>query len=209
MKANRLYNRITLIFFLILFIVPFTYSQDTTFIFDGTSMDGWIKTEFEGNGRVTVKDSMLILRQGSDLTGVNYIKEVPDDNYEVILEAMRMEGKDFFCGLTFPVQGSYCTLVIGGWGGSVIGLSSIDGHDAVNNFTGDSRSFGNNYWYTIKLRVANDKIEAWLNGIDKIVDFTIGNYSLSLRSEVELSAPFGIATWQTTGAIRNIRLIRL
>jgi hypothetical protein len=41
------------------------------------------------------------------------------------------------------------------------------------------------------------------------VDFTIGNSNLSLRMEVETSIPFGITTWKTTGAIRNLKLFTL
>jgi hypothetical protein len=41
---------------------------------------------------------------------------------------------------------------------------------------------------------------------EKFVDFTIGNSQLSLRPEVESSVPFGITTYQTTGAIRDIKL---
>jgi hypothetical protein len=56
--------------------------------------------------------------------------------------------------------------------------------------------------------VTDEKVEAWVQE-DKIVDFTIGNSSLSLRLEVESSVPFGITTWKTTGAIRDLKLISL
>ena len=189
---------------------PEAEAQDTLVIFNGKTLDGWIETDFYGKGKVNVKDGAIILGKGDILTGISYlnIDDLVWDNYEVTLEAMRMEGNDFFCGLTFPVKGSFCTLVLGGWGGSVVGLSSIDGYDAANNFTGDTRSFENNKWYNIRLRVSNDKIEAWINPMDKIVDFRIGTYKLSLRSEVEISAPLGIAAYQTVGAIRNIKLIK-
>lgn len=183
--------------------------QDTLSMFNGKTLDGWTETMFEGQGRVRVRDGSIILGVGSDLTGVNWTGDYPLSNYEIHLEAMRVEGSDFFCALTFPVKESFCTLVIGGWNGSVLGLSNIDGYDAVNNFTGDSRNFRNNRWYTIRLRVTDKKIEAWLDGRDKIVDFTIGNYRLSLRSEVVPSIPLGIATWRTEGAIRNVRMVML
>jgi hypothetical protein len=184
--------------------------QDTLLIFNGSNMDGWAETEFPGQGKVRVREGSLILGEGDALTGVNYVNtgDLVWDNYEITLEAMRVEGSDFFCGLTIPVKGSFCTLILGGWGGSVTGLSSIDGYDAANNFTGGSWNFENNKWYKVRIRVADDKIEAWLNRTDKIVDFTIGNYRLSLRSEVEMSAPFGIATYRTTGALKNIMLIK-
>lgn len=185
-------------------------AQDTLSIFNGKNLEGWSETPFNGKGRVNVRDGSIILGRGDKMTGINYdyVDNLVWDNYEITLEAMRVEGKDFFCALTFPVKGTFCTLVLGGWSGSIVGLSNIDGYDAVNNFTGDTRNFENNKWYSVRLRVAGDKIEAWLGNIDKMVDFTIGNYELSLRSEVIISAPLGIATYDTVGAIRNIRLIR-
>lgn len=193
----------------LLMFLPEICGQDTLMLFNGTSLNGWEETLFEGQGKVSVKDGSIILNKGNDLTGVNWTGNYPTSNYEINLQAMRLEGKDFFCALTFPVNASFCTLVIGGWGGSVVGLSNIDGYDAFNNFTGDTRNFSNGRWYKIRLRVTDKKIEAWLDGRDKIVDFTIGNYRLSLRWEVEPSIPLGIATWQTTGAIRDVQLILL
>ena len=46
-----------------------------------------------------------------------------------------MKGGDFFATLTFPVDDSFCTFVTGGWGGDIVGLSSIDGWDASDNET--------------------------------------------------------------------------
>jgi hypothetical protein len=110
--------------------------------------------------------------------------------------------------LTFPVKESFCTFVIGGWGGSIVGLSSIDDEDAANNITYDFRNFVSDRWYKIRLIVTDEKIEAWIDK-DKIVDFTIGNHRISLRWEAESSKPFGIVTWQTTGAVRNINIFLL
>jgi hypothetical protein len=38
------------------------------------------------------------------------------------------------------------------------------------------------------------------------VDFVKGNKTLSVRPEVELSRPFGIASWYTTAELRNIKV---
>ncbi len=126
-------------------------------------------------------------------------------DYEFSLDAKRVDGEDFFCGVTFPVGERFNTLVIGGWGGSIVGLSCIDGEDAANNITYDFRKFETNQWYKIRLKVTETKIEAWIDK-DKIVDLAFGNYFLSLRWEAESSIPFGISTWQTTGALRNLKL---
>ncbi|MCH8829278.1 MAG: DUF1080 domain-containing protein, partial [Planctomycetes bacterium] len=63
-------------------------------------------------------------------------------------------------------------------------------------------------WYRIRLRVTETKIEAWIDG-QKIVDQKTTGKKISVRQEIELSKPFGFATWQTTGALRNIRIRRL
>ena len=50
-----------------------------------------------------------------------------------------------------------------------------------------------------------EKIEAWIDGA-MIVDFAHPGQPLSIRVEVWESQPFGIATWQTTGRVRNLTL---
>ena len=191
--------------FSILLQMPCNYASDEQLLFNGVSLDGWQVIDFEEHGKVSVADSCVILGTGSGITGIKWVKDFPRKNYEVSLDAKRVDGSDFFCGMTFPVKESFCTLVIGGWGGSIVGLSCIDGEDAANNVTYDFRNFESNRWYSIRLKVTDTKIEAWIDK-DKIVDFEIGNYQLSLRWETESSKPFGIATWQTTGALRKIKL---
>ena len=60
---------------------------------------------------------------------MTWTKDFPKTDNELSLEAMRADGTDFSCGLTFPVGSSPCTLIVGGGGGSVVGLSSLDGPD--------------------------------------------------------------------------------
>ncbi len=116
---------------------------------------------------------------------------------------MRVDGSDFFCGLTFPVGENPCSLIVGGWGGGVVGLSSLDGEDAAHNETTRYLNFEKGRWYRIRLRVASAAIQAWIDD-DKVVDVTTTGRTISIRSEVELSRPLGFATWSTTGALRNI-----
>ncbi len=174
-------------------------------LFDGKSLTHWQVIDFEGHGEISVADSCIIIGKGELISGVRWTEGFPKTNYEVSLQAKRVEGHDFFCGMTFPVKESYLTLVLGGWGGALSGLSCIDGYDAANNFTGTIFYFGSGSWWPVRLRVTDEKVEAWI-GPDKIVDFTIGSSKLSLRWEMESSVPFGITTYKTTGAIRNIKL---
>jgi len=179
--------------------------QDDKVLFDGVSLKYWQVIDYEGHGTVSIEDSCIIIGKGEYISGIRWTEDFPKTNYEVTLNAKRVYGNDFFCGMTFPVKDSFVTLVLGGWGGALCGLSCIDGYDAANNFTGTIFYFGTGAWWPVRLRVTDKKIEAWVQG-DKIVDFTIGNSSLSLRLEVESSVPFGITTYKTAGAIRDLKL---
>ena len=183
-------------------------SYDSTLIFDGKSLRGWEITNFGPQGPVEVRDGEIILGMGDGCTGITWKGDFPVANYEVTLDAMRVAGNDFFCGLTFPVGKDPCTLIIGGWGGTTVGLSCIDGKDASENSTRSLMKFRTKQWYHISLNVTGTKITAYVDSI-RVVDFKTGNNVLSIRPEVELSKPFGIASWNTTAAIRNIHVKRI
>lgn len=182
-------------------------NHDTSMLFDGKSLDGWEITNFGPQGPVYVSGNEIILGMGDGCTGITWKRAFPRTGYEVTLDAKRVAGNDFFCGMTFPVGKSPCTLIVGGWGGATVGLSSIDGRDASENETTKIISFEKERWYHIRLIVTDESIKSWIDSV-KVIDFTIGNKKLSIRPEVELSRPFGIASWTTTAAIRNIRLRR-
>jgi hypothetical protein len=175
-------------------------------LFDGKSLAGWQETDFSGRGPVQVANGELRLGAGAILTGVTYTNALPRLNYEVEYEAMKVEGSDFFAALTFPVGKTHATFVNGGWGGSVTGISSIDGMDASENETTKSLHYEKGRWYKIRLRVTGEKIEAWVDE-EKLVDQPIKDRAIAMRAgEIELSAPFGFANFQTRSALRNIRL---
>ena len=182
-----------------------TQVQDSSYLFDGKTLDGWEITDFGTQGPVSVSGGKIILGMGDGCSGITWQRDFPTVDYEVTLEAMRVDGHDFFCGMTFPVGKNPCTLIVGGWGGMVVGLSSIDGMDASENETMTLKQFDNDRWYRIRLRVTAETIQAWIDN-EIVVDFTIGDCFLSIRPEVELSKPFGIASWRTTAAIKNIRI---
>lgn len=181
---------------------------DSTLLFNGKTLDGWEITNFGPQGPVYVSGDQIILGMGDGCTGITWERSFPETDYEVSLQAKRVAGTDFFCGLTFPVGKSPCSLIIGGWGGATVGLSSINGMDASENETTTIRNFETGKWYSIKLIVTNEFIKAWIDS-SLVVDLSIGNKKLSIRPEVELSKPFGIASWKTTAAIKNIHLKKI
>ena len=174
-------------------------------LFDGKTLMGWKTTPFGGEGEIEVEEGRLIIRSGSPMSGITYTGEFPKTNYEVSLEAMRVTGSDFFCGLTFPVGDNPCSFICGGWGGGVVGLSSIDGSDASENETTKYMEFETGRWYTIRVRVTPEKIATWIDK-KQMVDLPLKDRRISVRLEVELSRPLGIATYNTSAALREIKV---
>ena len=175
-------------------------------LFDGATLEGWKVIGYAGAGEVEVDDGSIVLGMGAMLTGVTHTNPLPKINYEVTLKAMKIDGSDFFCGLTFPVNDAFCTLIAGGWGGGLVGLSSLDNYDASENETSTFRSFEKKRWYSFRLRVTQSKIEVWLDG-DPLIDVSIVDRKISLRpGDIEMSVPFGISAWLTRAALRDIRL---
>jgi len=177
-------------------------------LFDGKKLGKWEMVDqfdFINHGKVEVKDGNLVLHKGGPGTAARYTGELPKIDYEIELEGKRVEGSDFFCGLTFQVGEEALTLICGGWGGSVTGVSCIHGEPAVENETAGYTDFENGRWYRIRLRVTEKKIEAWIDK-KQIVDLPNKDRKFTIWFEPETALPLGIATWETTGAIRNIRL---
>jgi hypothetical protein len=181
---------------------------DTTYLFNGKTLDRWEITNFGPQGPVYVSGGEIILGMGEGCTGITWKRDFPEINYKVTLEAKRVSGNDFFCGMTFPVGKDPCTLIVGGWGGAVVGLSSINKMDASENETTKLMKFDKDRWYRICLIVKEDTIKALIDD-EVVVDFAIGDKKLSIRPEVELSKPFGITSWTTTAALRKIRVVKI
>jgi hypothetical protein len=172
-------------------------------MFDGASLKGWKETEFVGRGKLSVANAAIVLGNGY-MTGINWTGQFPKNNYEVRVEAMRADGHDFFAGITFPVNDTHCSWIVGGWGGTIVGLSSLDDMDASENETSTSRNFETGRWYALVLRVTPERIMAWIDG-EQVIDVQYGNRKVSLRpGEIEMSVPFGIASYNTTARLRKI-----
>ena len=175
-------------------------------LFDGKTLTNWQTAEFGAHGEPYVKDGSIILPVGDPMSGVTWTgAPIPKINYEVTYECQRLDGSDFFGTLTFPVNNSFASLVIGGWGGGVCGISSLDGDDAARNSTTTYKNFENKHWYSIRLRVTPNRLEAWLEN-EQIVNIDTSGKIISTRGEVDLNKPFGFASYQSTAAIRNVKI---
>lgn len=178
-------------------------------LFNGKNLEHWKPTDFGGQGEVEVKEGKLILNHGETLTGVTWQGPLPAKmNYEIELDAQRVDGSDFFVGLTFPVNNDCASLICGGWGGALCGISCLDHNDAANNETTKIREFKNGRWYHIRLRVTLDHIQAWVDD-DNIIDVNTKDKKISVRFEVEASQPLGLASYATTAAIKNLKIRKL
>ena len=178
-------------------------------LFNGKTLDGWKSADFFGPGKVQVKDGSILLERGKQMTGVTYTRsDFPKMDYELTLEGKKLAGDDFFCTTTFPVGDAFCSLVVGGWSGTVVGLSSIDSSDASMNETRKDMDFKTGQWYRVRIRVSQKRVEAWIDR-EKMIDLDTTDRRISIRIECSACKPFGIATYETTGAVRDIRVRKL
>ena len=156
-------------------------------LFDGGTLTGWRETKFSGRGEVEIHDGLLFMKMGDPFTGINWTNEFPNMSYEIALDAMRVSG----------------------WGGGLVGVSSLDGMDASENETTKYVTFRQGHWYRIRMRVTQDRLEAWIDQ-EKLVDVVTTGKKISLRpGEIEESKPFGLACWQTSAALRHIKMRRV
>lgn len=179
-------------------------------LFDGKSLANWEAVDMGGSGEVTVEGGQMVINQGESLSGVVYkkVEELPLTNYEITVQAKRLQGVDFFCGLTFPIGDvkKCATLVCGGWGGSVTGISSIDDLDAANNATGTYQRYEDDKWYTIRLRVTPENLSVWVDE-KQVVDQDIKGRKVALRQgPIDAYAPLSLTTYNTMAAIKSVRL---
>ena len=172
-------------------------------LFDGKSLAGWKQTPFSGRGDVRAEDGMLRFGKGR-MTGITWTREFPRSGYEIRFEAARLEGNDFFGSVVFPVNDTYCSWINGGWDGTVVGLSNLDGNDASENDTSTIRDFEKGRWYAFRLAVTTDRIQAWIDN-NLVIDVDITQRRVALRfDETDLATPLGFAAYGTVAGLRNV-----
>lgn len=176
-------------------------------LFNGKDLGDWESTRYGGEGEVMVnEEGNLEFDFGAVMTGVNWNGEPPaTSNYEISLDAMKLDGYDFFVALTFPVKDSHATFVVGGWGGGVVGISCVDDLNASENETMNIEGFLKDQWYHIRVRVTDEHLSAWIDE-QQMVNLPLEGKKISLLpGDIELSVPIGIASFQTRAQYRNIQ----
>ena len=205
-------------------------------LFDGT-LDRWAEAGYGGQGLVEAVPAaevdgsdvpVLRIGSGDPLTGVMYTgpfdpksdetdtetatetdtERLPRMNYVFTWQARRVLGGDFFSTVLFPVGDDVCSVVVGGWGGGVIGLSSLDGMDASENITTNFRLFTNDEWSDFRLTVKPDSVILAIDGED-MFEVDPSEYAVTTRLEMEPLGSMGIASYQSTGELRNLRVTRI
>ena len=166
---------------------------------------GWRETPFAGRGEVQCRSGVILLNMGDPFTGINWTNDFPKMNYEIALDAMRVMGSDFFCGLTVPVGDDACSLIVGGWGGSLLGISSIDGMDASENETTKFAQLRD--WPLVSHPPPGDRRQApgWVDRREGGRCDIKGRKVSTRPGDIELSKPLGLAAWETSAALREIK----
>jgi Domain of Unknown Function (DUF1080) len=175
-------------------------------LFDGKTLEGWKKTDFAHAGAVKVDEGRIVLAAGNAMTGITTTRtDLPRINYQLSYSAMRLDGVDFFAAATFPVGDAHLTLVNGGWGGHITGLSSLNGQDASENETSRPIKFENGKWYQFRVRVTDRAIRCWVDG-KPIVGLDYRDHQLGTRIETRANEPLGFATYECSGAVKDIAI---
>jgi hypothetical protein len=179
-------------------------------LFAADQVQHWKAADMPDAGKAEVRDGEAVISPGGPMSGLQYDNwergGFPLRDYTVSYEAMRVDGGDFFAALIFPVRSieTCVTLIVGGWGGGLVGISSIDGDDASNNSTRSEQNFENGKWYRLKLEVRDDEIKAWIDN-RIVINTSIKGRTIGLRpGYIEKCAPFGLATFGSTGRVRGL-----
>jgi hypothetical protein len=177
-------------------------------LFEAPLMEHWQDAKITRGGEVKREADGFTLKEGGPMTGNVFPTweqdALPLMNYRITYEAMRVSGKDFFGTVTFPVgsRDRCVSFVLGGWGGTQVGISSMDGFDASQNPTGSSQPLENGRWYRIRIEVEEQLLRVWMDD-RPLVSFNPKGRQLHLRSgDIDHCAPFGFATFGTEGRVR-------
>jgi hypothetical protein len=201
------------IFLALIMVSALALHAETVALFNGKDLSGWKPADIWGNGKVeALSNGVVSCGIGKPLTGLAYTNTFPTMSYEIKMEALRKEGSDFFVAMTIPVESNACTVVIGGWGGNLCGISSINFMDASENQYSEGVVLKNDVWYTLRVRVTPGLLEVFLNDTlytAKVPFESSSAFTLRAGSDIDKTKPFGLATYETKALWRNLTVNKL
>ena len=180
--------------------IPEDRWTDWTNLFDSKTLNGLERQTrgcfAEGTGEVSVNDGKLVLSHtGGFGIGIASTLRVPTVDYEVNIEAMRIEGLEF-ASLHFPFHESAYSLSVGSGADHVVGIWFVDGKRGDENATTRRIAFKNNRWYRIRLRVCRRRIQAWIDGEQM--------FDLSTESSKLTPDDFQAAAWNHSFGVYGV-----
>ncbi len=174
-------------------------------LFDGKTLGRWSQ-QFAGGGRVHVEDGEIRIEAGRPFAGIVLREALPGSGWEIAFEAKRTVGTKDISSVNFSVGPSTCSLVVGGFDGSLVGLQEVDGQSLDRSPMCKRLSFETNRWYRVRLRVTRAKIQAWIEE-EQVADLPVAGHTFK---SYEIFRPLlSVYTYETSSALRSIRLRRL
>ncbi len=199
-----------ILFVLALLTVATVGAAEPVQLFNGRDLTGWKTADlFEGGKVEVLPDGAVECGFGNPMSGIAYTNTPPRMNYELSLQAVRVQGSDFFAALTLPIESNCCTVIIGGWGGGLCGISSVDYLDASENQWSENITLENERWYTLRVRVTPGVLQVFLDETlyTARVEFDSSvRFSLRAGSDIDKTGPLGLATYRTRARWRNFTL---
>lgn len=167
--------------------------------------DAWESVNFGGEGEVEFDGASVRMGFGSPLTAVAWrgAASLPPE-YEIEVVAARLDGSDFFCALNIPIGEQSASVVLGGWGGALCGLSCINGDDASMNATRSFRGFERDQNYRLRVRVDATRVQAWVDD-EPLFSQVREGVEFSLRTEVSPAGRLALSCFQTSARIESVR----
>ncbi len=176
-------------------------------LFDGKTLDGWQAAGDEATrGEVRLESGQIILNPGSPKTTVAWTSEFPARDYEVEVEAMRVEGRDAFCTIGLPLGEEQAQVAVG-WGpigrdSFMISVNAKDGSASADAVTEKRMQLKSGQWYRINVKVDDERVVVLVDG-EPVLDVPRSDDTFPKRQD---GNRFNITSYDTKAAIRKVRL---
>jgi len=180
-------------------------------LFDGATLDGWRIVreggDFARPGNVRVDHSRIMLDEGTPATGMAWTRPFPTEDYELVVDAMRMAGRFNFCDVIFPIGASRCQLSVGTLNFDYVGLDVVD-QIRLHPRAATQVRFEIGKWYRVRIKVTQTTVSAWIDN-QQVVNFPRFGHRFAAPPEWPCQEQLGLRACFTAGAIANIRVRRL